>query len=188
MFTGTALKELYSRFHGNIAKIEEIAQDLLEITAEKDVIDVKDINKIAVKEEIIYAKDVLYTFLLHDCELIPKRGHRLAGYRWKRPWELYYKLIDNIGTKYAFYAMRKQVDFLVKENIKYMHNEDYKEEIVEYIDVYQLADLYQMFYLYNHNALYVIMDEIERRKHNDSLFKGQSFTNYTERYEVKQRR
>lgn len=184
MFTGKALKELYSRFHGNVAKIEEIAADLLELTQDKDVIDVSDINKIAVKEDIVYAKDVLYTFLIYDCELIPRRGHKLAGYRWKKPWELYNKLVNNLGRSYSYYAIRKQVDNLVKEKIKYMHNEEYKEEIVEYLDVYQLADLYQSFHLYTSDALFVIMDEIERRKRNDSLFKRLSTTNSIECYEA----
>lgn len=186
--TKKAISELYSRLHGNIKRIQETLQELAEKTQDKTVIDIKDINQVTIVNDTVYAKDVLYTFLLYDCEKIPKRGHKLSRYRYRyrKPWDLYEKLVSELGTEYAFYAIRKQVDNLVADKIKYMHNEEYKEFAVEYVDVYALADLYQSFHLYSYNALYVLMNEILRRKRNDSIFKDKTITYYDQLYYVDQ--
>lgn len=176
MMTAKAIRELYSRFHGNIQRIEEAMVEILSNTSEKDIIDIRDIDEVIIESESVYAKEVLYTFLLHDNELVEKRGTPLSGYRWKKPWELYAKIVRTLGTDYAFYAIRKQVEKLLDEKIKYMHNEEYKESIVEYIDTDAIAELYATFNLYGPKALYVILNNIGRRKQDDSLLKGKVIT------------
>lgn len=176
IMTAKAIRELYSRFHGNIERIEEALEEIIKNNPDKETIDIKDVDSVVVESETVYAKELLYAFLIYDNELIERRGNPLSGYRWKRPWELYEKIVRSLGRDFAFYAIRKQVEYLIDEKIKYMHNEDYKEQIVEYLDTDMLAELYGSFHIYGPASLSVLLRNIGRRKRDDSLFKGKVFT------------
>lgn len=176
LMTSKALKELYNRFNGNINKIAEIVPEMVKNSEGRDVIDIKDVDAVAPRVDVVYAKDVLLAFLLSNCELIPKRGHRLSTYRWKKPNELLEKLITDLGRNYSFYAIRKQVMYLMNQKIKYMHGEDYKEIAVQFIDTYQITELVMGFQMYGSGALEVLLWNIERRVNNDSIFDGKVIT------------
>ena len=176
--TPKAMKEVFRRFHGNAEKIAEIMPEIVEHSGDQHDITIADVDAVVPILDIVYAKDVLYSFLFHSNNLISKRGHYLSKCKYGKPELLLQKLIQDLGRDYAYYAIRKQLRNLTKEKIKYMHNEEYKEKAVEYIDTYTLSELLFSFEYYGSAALEVLLYNIERRKQDDSIFKGKVITNY----------
>lgn len=173
LITDSAAYSLYNKFQGNIQRIEESIVELIDASAGSPMIEAKHVDAVSIVNNNVYAKDVLYTYLLHNDVTIPKKGHTYSRYKWKKPEEMYNKLIDSIGVKYAFYAIRKQISNIVDGKIDYMKNKEC-DAITSYVDIMWLSELYGSFLLYKWECLPILMENILRREKDDSIFKGKS--------------
>lgn len=173
LISDSAAYSLYNKFQGNLKRIEESIVELIDASADSPMIEPKHVDAVSLVNNNVYAKDVLYTYLLHSDITIPKKGHIYSRYRWKNPEDMYTKLIDSIGTRFAFYAIRKQLSNLVDNKIAYMNNKEC-DIITSNVDVMWLSELYSSFLLYSWESLPILMENILRRERDDSLFKTKS--------------
>lgn len=174
-----ATSELFKRTHGNREKIEEIFNDLKAMFSDVDCIRLSHINAVSIRDDKVYAKDVILALLLHDNELVPLKGSRLSGYRYKDWRKLYSSLLDEVGKEIAFYTLRKAVANLYESKVKYLKNEDVttNAEVVEVVDVYQLMHAHIAFQTAKVNQSEVMLRIIEGRKQNASLFERTILSN-----------
>lgn len=137
----TALRELYKRTRGNLDNIATVIDRV-----NGNTLNMLQLNKIIPKQaEVIYASDVVLTFLIKHNKLIKSKGSRLSQYKYKSYTDLLSKMINTIGRDYAFYAIRKYIANLVKEKERYLKNKIKDEKL---IDIMQCIDQYELLRLY----------------------------------------
>lgn len=174
LFDPRAARELYNRTSSNPEALDEILSELQSLFFDTVTISMSHINKVSVREDKVYARDVILTLLLFDNQHIPKKGSRFSRYKYKN-WETQLvKLQDAIGRRAAFFSMAKYLKHLYKEKMKYLENKDVDQkniEIFRYVDVYELLHAHSLFEISNEKQTEAILWAIDgRRKVNVSLF------------------
>ena len=137
---------LIRAFWGNVADLQTTLQ-VLDNEAE-GIITVKDVEKKINYTKPVYASEVLKSFLLHE----------------KQRWNLYYKLLLELGDSYAYNALYKSAKTLLQEKNKLLNNEDVKQFIVKRIDAPFICYVYSLFAMSTtYQQLFGIMHAIDNR-------------------------
>lgn len=166
-----AARELYSRNKGNIKEIKTCIDKIKESFNDIQFITVKEVNKVIEKDDTVYAKEVIYAYLLDKNPDIPSKGSRLSRYKYMNPRELRDKLLENIDERIAFYACRKVLKYLYDEKVNYLNAKECKElEICKVLDYYTIAHAWLTFRISKPSQFEICLLEIERRKQNASIF------------------
>ena len=99
LFDNKAAQELFKRSSGNTEKLEEILTELQSLFFDETKMTTWHLNQVSVREDKVYARDVILTVLLVDNEHIPMKGSRFSGYKYRK-WEpLLEKLQSEIGDR-----------------------------------------------------------------------------------------
>ena len=142
-----AMKILYKNNNGDLDTISDLLMKL-DATCEGDIITVSSVKKVCHSKPITYASDVVISFLRKD------------RFRWNK----YKTLVSNLGEKYAYYAIFKQIRLLLKTKNDYLNNKDIKNFAIENIDAPFICYAYTLF-MNNNNwrNLYAIMWALDNR-------------------------
>lgn len=144
----TAAKYLYNACSGDVETATEVLQKL-DTECTGGIINVEDVKNVYMLiRKPLYASTVYRAFMCNDRE------------RWK----LLDKLDKDIGTKFAYYALRKQSVQWLEEKSKYLMNEDTKNWNISDVDATYICFAYLCFV--NSNApeeLYSVMHDIDTR-------------------------
>lgn len=100
--------------------------------------------------KVIYASDVLNSFLFHESQC----------------WQLYHKLVHNIGMEYAYNALYSYAKSLLQDKQKFLCNEDVKNWRVKRLDAPLICYVYVLFANSNN---YKQLPEIMHAIHNRCL-------------------
>lgn len=174
------IRELYTRNRGNLEEIKICVNRLKELEKEHGFIDMSILDKVIEKDEVVYAKDVIYTYLLSNNTDVPKRGSILSRYRYRNKHTMRDKLLDNISEEVAFYAIRKVLKSLYDEKINYLNAKECKElEVCKVLDYYTIAHAWLTFKMSKPSQFEICLLEIERRERNDSIFTRTILGSYT---------
>lgn len=152
VFEPRAVSEIYHRAGPNIEALEQALKQV--ITESNHVkVTMADVDKVLLPNNSVYASDIVRVFLrARDCK-----------YRWK----LVDRFINNLGQSFAYYSIRKYVQGLLSNKVKYLHNEQVAEKFkkdVESIDAFTIIHAYQLFLIYSKpQLLRAILYELERR-------------------------
>ena len=164
---------LYNRSRGDINRIREVIDSIMEILPDTNNITVKEVDRVLPRENIVYASDVVLAMLLYKNPVLKKTGSRYSKYKYAKPKKLLWQLIEALGYEYAFYAMRVQVRALYKEVTKYMNNEESKfADLFQIVDVFKITTAYTMFEICNYMQIVTIYKVVIGDEDCDSLFKG----------------
>lgn len=165
------IREIYVRNKGNLEEIKICINKLILETQDVGEITLKDLDKIIAKDDVVYAKDVVYAYLLYDIDDVPRKGSRLSKYKFLNRKDLKDKLLDNISERTAFYSCRKVLKNLYDEKVKYLNAKECKElDVCKVLDYYTIAHAWLTFKLAKPSHFEICLMEIERRKNNDSIF------------------
>ena len=120
----------------------------LDKEVEGDSITAKQIQGQIIYNKHTYASDVINSFLLNR----PNR------------WQLYDKLIHELGLCYAFYACRRYVNKLLEQKELYLQNKDVSLFAVKFIDAPSICFAYVLFAnATNYKQLYAVMYNLQQR-------------------------
>lgn len=140
-----AARELYYRVGPKEAEL----RGALRLLEDYNYISVKVINQHFAPTNRVFANQVVRAFLQR---------------RFKYAWRLLASLEAELGTRVAFYAMRKNIRRVFQEKCKYMRNEETKDRVVEVVGGYDIITLYWLFETaQNPEQLYPILLLFERR-------------------------
>lgn len=140
------MRELYYR----AGPTEKALQEALGLLSKYPVVTMQILNKHFLKVNRVFASRVVQQFLM---------GWHAQAYKALSI------LITEIGSKAAFYAMRKYIRTVYKEKVKYLNNEETKEWIVTKADSYTIVRLYTLFEeATNPYQLYIILHIFEEGK------------------------
>lgn len=174
-----ASSELFKRCEGNVDTIRETLSVLLTTYEDAEVITIKHINAVIMASDTVYARDVILTLLLKNNNRVPKKGHRLARYKYNNYYDLYSQLERAVGKRVAFFAMRKVLKKLYEDKLAYLDNKELKDySVVEVIDIYEITHAYMTFYLSNYDQVLVCLSIIEERLSNASSFETTILNHY----------
>lgn len=138
---------LFDALSSNVDELKETL-DRLDAECETSTITLKQVQQTIPHNKRVYASEVLNAFI----------------YRDRFRWNLYNKLIKEIGQDMAFYAMRKYATKLLTEKEAYLRNEDVKNFRLGEIDAPTICYIYTLFANANNpNQLYNILYAIEYR-------------------------
>lgn len=138
---------LFKAMSNNMLELQKTLIKLdSECTSEK--ITVKQVQGAVNYTKPVYASEVINAFILRDT----------------RRWDLYQKLVKEVGMEIAYYACYKQVKELLHSKEKYLHNEDVKQFIVKRIGAPIICYAYVLFInSTNHNQLYGLLYALDNR-------------------------
>lgn len=174
LFENKAMSELYRRASGNLENIASLLNELKMLYYDVGIIRVSHINTVIIREDRVYARDVILSLLLSNNTKVPRKGHVLSQYCYKNWRKLYDELYKELGEEIAFYALRKSVKKLYENKIKYLKNETIIKdvEIVKFVDVCELMFAHMYFQNGNKKQTEAILRIIEGRRSDVSLFEG----------------
>lgn len=172
MIEQRAANEIFKRSSGSQEKLEEILEGLKTMFYDVACIQMHHVNAVSIREDKVYARDVILALLLKDNPHLPPKGHRLSGYKHKNWRKLYDELYKELGAEIAFYTLRKAVANLYEAKNKYLRNDRLttNADVVELIDVYELMHAHIAFQTANTTQSEIILRIIEGRRKNDFLF------------------
>lgn len=153
------ISELYRRSKGNLATIIETIQSLEVLYPNSQNITIAQLDKILIKEDIVYARDVVLAMLLKKNKLLSTKGSIYSKYKFSNYLNLYLKLRDIMNADVAFYAIKKQIKKLYDIKMSDLNNEDIdkrKVELCKYIDIYEILYLHTIINLLNYNQIYIL--------------------------------
>lgn len=160
VFDPKAVSEIYKRAGPSIDKLKEALASCIEISDGVKVT-LKDVDKVLLPNKRVYASDIVRAFL----------RARDVKYRWS----LVDRLVQDLGTDFAYYSIRKYIYNLLTNKDKYLQNETVVERFqrdIESIDALTIVHAYTTFMEYNKPALlYAALYTIERRNYNVSFQK-----------------
>lgn len=141
-----AMREIYYRCG---PKEENLAAALEELK-DYSYISMREVNKHFAPKERVFASQVVRAFLTYN-----------NRYKWK----MLNQMETEIGTRVAFYAMRKSVRAIFREKRKYLNNESIKDRHISGYSTYDITLLYALFETAtNPSQLYPILYMFERRQ------------------------
>lgn len=140
---------IYHRVNHTETALFEAVDTLYTKCKEKGEITVKDVKANILETKRYYANQVFLAFTERD----------------KQRWEMFNLFEQELGTRMAFYTLRKYVKKLLSEKALYMNNEKYTDRNVTAIDAYSIIYAHKLFQeATNPNQLFIIMSMIERRQ------------------------
>ena len=86
------------------------------------------------------------------------------------------KFKSSLGSKYAYYALRKSAFALVKDKEALLTGNKCKYFFTEEINGYRLAKMIELILEQSPNSFDLIFINYERRISDDSLFKRETFS------------
>lgn len=142
-----AFRTLVDAFRGNLPDLQRTLTELDE-SCTGSRITLKDVQSKVNYTRPVYASDVMNSFLLQE----------------KQRWSLLNKLVQNLGSSYAYNALYKYVKTLLNQKAKYLNNEDVELRVIKRIDAPSICYAYTIFSISrNHNQLYGIFQVIDNR-------------------------
>ncbi len=166
-----ASSEIFKRCRGDIDQIKEILSEILLIALEEDEVTVNHVNAVILPVDTVYAKDVLFSFLLKNNNLIERRGNKYSRYKNSKPFEAYNKLEYAIGKDIAFYAMQKAAKKLYESKLAYLKNETVDDaDLMSIVDIYDLSHAYLSFYLSSPKQTLAVLYSILNRSQKGNNF------------------
>lgn len=120
------MRELYYR----AGPREKDLREALNTLSVYPVVTMPVLNKHFIKVNRVFASNVVQKFLL--------------GWH-KQAWKMLAVLEQEVGSRIAFYAMRKYIRTVYEEKTKYLRNEETKEWIVTKVDGYTIIRMYTLF-------------------------------------------
>lgn len=120
------MRELYYR----AGPREKDLREALNLLSVYPVVTMTILNKHFIKVNRVFARNVVQKFLL--------------GWH-KQAWKMLTVLEQEVGSRIAFYAMRKYIRTVYEEKTKYLKNEETKEWIVTKVDGYTIIRMYTLF-------------------------------------------
>lgn len=143
-----AAKYLFKAVGSNVDDLKE-ALTLLDNNCEGESIKLKQVRDIyTVARKPTYASEVVAAFFTKD------------RYRW----DLYNRLVKDLGESYAYNAIRKQVFKWVEDKGAYLKNEDVKNRSISEVDAPFINYVYLLFVnSSSHSDLHALMYEWDNR-------------------------
>lgn len=143
-----AAKYLFKACDRNAEEAEEVLSKL-DVECSNGVIDLALVKKHCVLlRKPVYASEVYTAFMLKD--------------KWR--WKKLDALEKDLGTRYAYYAMRKQSVQWLSDKASYLHNEDTKNRHISEVDASFISYAYICFAnSKNYNELTAVMYDIDNR-------------------------
>lgn len=160
--------EIFRRCGGDLELIDSVLSSLAELPASK--IRIEEVNSVVAANNMVWASDVVASVFIFYNDRVPKRGHPLAGFKWKKPIVLLDSLVQELGQEIAFYAIQKQLRFLYETKVKYIHNDSLgsltkqQENLLYNIDIHSIFYAYALFRLSTPPALFGIVIDILNRQ------------------------
>lgn len=143
----SARRALYKALGTDQIKLKEVLTKL-DKECSGVSISLKDVQGTVSYSKKVYASEVINAFLLKD----------------RNRWNLFDKLLKELGMEYAYNAMYKYVRKLLLEKNDYLHNKDVKMRIVSKVDAPLICYAYTMFSnSTNYKQLHCIMYGIDHR-------------------------
>ena len=125
-----AVKAIYKSVGANTRILQEVLNELdNSCVSDNEIITMKHIKGVVSIVKRVYASDVLKAFLLHD----------------KNRWNLYSKLVHDVGLNIAYYAMYKQAKKLLSNKADYLQNKDVKDFLARKVDATFICYVYVLF-------------------------------------------
>lgn len=122
-------KDAILRAIGNNTTQLQETLTLLDKECEGQKITLKQVQSTLNYSSRVYASDVLKAFMTHDV----------------KRWDLYYKLLHELGPQITYYALYKQVKQLLDDKYAFLHNEDVKSYIARNVDAAFICYVYTIF-------------------------------------------
>lgn len=143
-----ASKYLYKACNGDIEQISEVVKKL-DAECKTGTVGLQEVkDSCTIIRKPLYASQVYKAFMLRD----------------RQRWNYLYKLELELGTSYAYYALRKQATKWLEEKSKYLNNEDTKNREINHVDGAFICYAYCCFINSNNpNDLYMVMYDIDTR-------------------------
>ena len=147
-FEQKALYELYRRIAGNFERLESYLEEM-EKVGDKTFTK-RDVQSYVPDDSSVYASDVLRAFLMN--------------------------FKSSLGSKYAYYALRKSAFALVKDKEALLTGNKCKYFFTEEINGYRLAKMIELILEQSPDSFDLIFINYERSISDDSLFKRETFS------------
>lgn len=143
-----ASKYLFKACRGDVEQLSEVLTRL-DAECTTGTINVADAKQACtVVRKPLYASQVYRAFMSKD----------------RQRWNLLYKLELELGTSFAYYALRKQAMTWLEEKGNYLNNEDTKNRDIGNVDGAFICYAYVCFMNSNNpNDLYMVMYDIDNR-------------------------
>ena len=140
---------LWNSLGPNIRELSAIINKLdAECEDDAKIIKMADIKGVITTQKRVYASDVMRAFLLYD----------------KKRWELYDKLIHDIGIDIAYFAMYKCAKNLLHDKGDFLLNKDVKNYTARKVDATFICYVYVLFAnSHSSQQLPAILHSIENR-------------------------
>lgn len=172
-----AAKALYRRCHGSTEMILERLEEIKKNTV--GAITFADVDKYVLEDKVIYARDVMFSIWVSCREDIPRKGHILSRYVYMNPDKTADSFVSNLGTKYAFYALRKYIRRAYKDKLRFLDGKDPKDRVLcECIDVDTCTHAYAAFELSNPDQLYVVLEALKGRREDARILTNTLLKHY----------
>jgi hypothetical protein len=143
-----AKDEIYYRIGPNLSSLRE-ALDILSEKVVEDNVTIKDVRLYIPDHRRVYASTVMKSFLLKE----------------EKRWDLLNTYEKDLGTDFAFYALRKYSRKLLKEKNDYLKNKEVKDRLVERVDSFTIMHAVYAFELATSPIqLYIVMNIIDKRE------------------------
>ena len=124
-----AINAIYKSVGANTRELQKVLNELDESCPDNEVITMKHVKGLISIVKRVYASDVLKAFLLND----------------SKKWELYNKLVHDVGLDIAYFAMYKQVKLLLSDKCDYLQNKDVKSYTARKVDATFICYVYVLF-------------------------------------------
>lgn len=141
------IREMYRRVGRNKDKLPDYIIQLKTLSGDNEIT-MDMVKSVVIDERVIYASQVLVEFLLGK----PSR------------WKKYDKLVLSIGERYAYYAMRKYTEKLIKDKDAYLHNKKTEVWNIGDIDAYSVNLAYIVFHSTAPKELILCLRLLENRE------------------------
>lgn len=148
-----AASMLYHRLPKDRILIRQTLDNLVTLCEEKGTITVSDVKGVTLNHRVYYANQVIRAFAEYD----------------KNRWRIFDQFELDLGTEYAFYALRKYVRKLLKEKSAYLVNKTYKDSNVECVDTYMIMFFIDRFNRYKPKQLLCIFSEFDSIRKGDII-------------------
>lgn len=148
-----AASMLYNRLPRNRTVIKQAIDSLSKSCEDKGIIEISDVRNVTLSHNVYYSNQVVRAFAEHD----------------RNRWKIFDQFELELGTHYAFYALRKYVNKLLKDKSNYLSNDEYKDKNVEVVDTYMIIFLLGRFNTYKPEQLICIFSEFDRMRKGEKV-------------------
>lgn len=128
LFEDKAVSEIYRRIGPNYQSLENAVNKLIANT-EDGIVRIKDVRLYIEDNSRVYTSQVVRAFLTDN----------------DKAWTFFYTFERDLGTRIAFYSIRKYLRRLLNEKNNFLLNNDFDVKLVEQVDAFSIIRMYILF-------------------------------------------